>query len=163
MQLVMAHSIWCILSCMSLKRISIFDMESYSPIKMATKPAKRIFFSSGSEHFTWPVNLSQALLMLRKPGKQRTIAMCIVEHKKWIFITVITTYSLSAPNKSCFFQTPSVLMAGAAQSEWTWMYISLHHSPLPIQSERLWLRQRCYGDVLPFSSPMPDLSGMVLR
>lgn len=158
----MAHNNWCILSCVSLKRIRIFDMKAYSPMLTVTKPAKD-FLLLLRTLFTWPGNLSQALLLLRRTCKYKTIAMCIAEHKKWIFITVITTFRLSAPNKSCFFQTPSVLMAGAAQSEWTWMYISLHHSPLPILPERLWLRQRCYGDVLPFSSPMPDLSGMVLR
>lgn len=48
-------------------------------------------------------------------------------------------YSGSWPNKRCF-QTLSLLTGGAAQSEWTlcWVYMSLHHSSLPIPSERLW-------------------------
>lgn len=43
---------------------------------------------------------------------------------------------------------------------------SVHQPALlvsPHTSRRLWLRWRCHGDMLPFSSPMPDLSGMVRK
>lgn len=105
----MARNIRCILSCMSI-RIVKKDIRS-------SLTCTSVHHSSNSNkisktHFLLQLrNLSKKSLSVeKKPCKYRTT--CVPELKKWFM-----TFRLTTPNTICFFQTTSLLTAGAARSE----------------------------------------------